>query len=95
MTYIKYYYIRHKGSNMNSKLTLRLDEDLIKTAKKYSIKSGKSLSKIVADLFSIIEDNDIDIEHNLSPKVRRLKGSLRNASISEKDYKIYLEQKHL
>ena len=95
MTYIKYYYVRHKDFSMNSKLTLRLDEDLIKTAKKYSIESGKSLSKIVADLFSIIEDNDIDIEYKLSPKVRKLKGSLCNFSISEEDYKKHLEQKHL
>jgi len=79
---------------MNSKLTLRLDEKLIKIAKRYSAKSGKSLSKIVADLFSIIED-DLDVEHDLSPKVRKLKGSLKNASVSEDDYKKYLEQKHL
>jgi len=39
---------------MNSKLTLRLDEDLIQSAKSYSAKTGKSVSKIVADYFALI-----------------------------------------
>ncbi|MDL1984388.1 MAG: DUF6364 family protein, partial [Deltaproteobacteria bacterium] len=40
---------------MNSKLTLRLDEDLIQSAKSYSAKTGKSVSKIVADYFALID----------------------------------------
>ncbi len=38
---------------MNTKLTLRLDDSLVESAKKYSVKTGKSVSKIMADLFSI------------------------------------------
>ncbi len=40
---------------MNSTLTLRLDEDLIQSAKSYSAKTGKSVSKIVADYFALID----------------------------------------
>ena len=34
---------------MNTKLTLRLDDHLIKSAKEYSAQTGKSVSKIVSD----------------------------------------------
>ena len=36
---------------MNTKLTLRLDENLIKSAKNYASSSGKSVSQLVADYF--------------------------------------------
>jgi predicted HicB family RNase H-like nuclease len=36
---------------MESKLTLRIEEKLIKAAKEYSAKKGKSLSRLVADFF--------------------------------------------
>lgn len=82
---------------MNSKLTLRLDESLIKTAKRYSGRTGKSVSRIVADYFSIIKgiDKYKSGDYKLTPLVRALKGSLKNSSIDEKDYKKYLEDKHL
>ena len=34
---------------MHTKLTLRIDEDLIKRAKTYSRQTGKSVSQLVAD----------------------------------------------
>jgi len=43
---------------MQTKLTLRIEEELIKTAKVYSARSGKSVSKIVADLFKSIQNNN-------------------------------------
>ena len=36
---------------MQTKLTLRLDDWLIRKAKRFSKKTGKSVSKIVADYF--------------------------------------------
>jgi len=41
--------------NMNTKLTLRLDDHLIESAKEYSAQTGKSVSKIVSDFFEIIK----------------------------------------
>lgn len=40
---------------MITKLTLRIDDDLIASAKEYSAQTGKSVSRIVADLFEIIK----------------------------------------
>ncbi len=40
---------------METKLTLRLDDTLIKQAKVHAEKSGKSVSRLVADFFAAIE----------------------------------------
>jgi hypothetical protein len=86
---------RPGGKNMSSKLTLRLDDDLIKSAKKYSAKTGKSLSRIVADLFQMIKNEKLKEEYPLTPTVRSLKGALKGKGVDEQDYKKYLEEKYL
>ncbi len=76
---------------MQTKLTLRIEEELINAAKVYSAKSGKSVSKIVADLFKSIQSNhDKSI---ITQNVRSLKGVINN-DISASDYKEHLENKH-
>ena len=78
---------------MNTKLTLRMDNTLIESAKQYSAKTGKSVSRIVADLFQIIQNENIKREA-LTPGVKSLKGALKGRSVDESDYKKYLEEKY-
>ncbi len=80
---------------MLTKLTLRMDEKLIESAKEYSAKTGKSVSRIVADLFEIIKNEKIKREDSLTPTVRSLKGILKGKQLGEKDYKNYIEEKYL
>ena len=81
---------------MNTKLTLRLDEKLIHIAKEYSAKSGKSVSKMVADYFSLVEGKEEKKKPSqISPLVASLKGSLKKGKTSEADYKKYIEDKYL
>jgi len=80
---------------MNTKLTLRMDDNLIKSAKEYSAKTGKSVSRIVADLFEIIKNEKLKREYPLTPTVKSLKGALKGKQVNEKDYKEYLEEKYL
>lgn len=80
---------------MNTKLTLRLDDKLIATAKEYSAKTGKSVSKIVADLFTIIKNEEMGKKDELTPTVKSLKGVLKDKDLNEDDYKKYLEKKFL
>jgi len=80
---------------MNSKLTLRLDDELIKSAKEYSAKTGKPLSRIVADLFVFIKSEKLKKDYQLTPVVKSLKGVLKEKKISGSDYKKYLEEKYL
>ena len=80
---------------MITKLTLRMDDNLIESAKEYSAKTGKSVSRIVADLFEIIKNDKINREDSLTPTVRSLKGVLKGKQLDEKNYKKYLEEKYL
>lgn len=62
---------------MNTKLTLRMDDNLIESAKKYSAKTGKSVSRIVADLFQIINNDKLNKGSSITPTVLSLKGVLK------------------
>jgi hypothetical protein len=80
---------------MNTKLTLRLDDHLIASAKEYSAKTGKSVSKIVSDFFVIIKNEKLKENNSITPTVQSLKGILKNTGGSKSDYKNYLEEKYL
>ena len=79
---------------MLSKLTLRMDEKLIESAKKYSSETGKSVSRIVADLFEIIHNEKLKGDERVSPAVKSLRGILKGKGIAEEDYRDYLEEKY-
>lgn len=72
---------------------MRLDESLIEKVKRISKKSGKSVSQMVADYFSLIEEVDPG-QKEMTPRVRSLFGALAGAKVSEGDYKRHLEAKH-
>jgi hypothetical protein len=78
---------------MNTKLTLRLDEDLIASAKRHSAQSGRSISQLVGDFFALIDAEDAAIE--ITPRVRSLRGVLAGSDLDERDYRRHLEEKYL
>lgn len=80
---------------MLTKLTLRMDDSLIESAKEYATQNGKSVSRIVADLFEIIKNEKMDQEEELTPTIRSLKGILKGKQVDERDYRKYLEEKYL
>ncbi len=80
---------------MLTKLTLRMDDSLIESAKEYATQNGKSVSRIVADLFEIIKNEKMDQEEALTPTIRSLKGILKGKQVDERDYRKYLEEKYL
>ena len=80
---------------MNTKLTLRVDEHLIESAKEYSAQTGKSVSKIVSDLFVIIKNEKLEKSSSITPTVESLKGVMKESTFSEDDYKRHLEDKYL
>lgn len=79
---------------MNTKLTLRLDDGLIRNAKRYSGKSGKSVSRLVADYFALIDSGEEVAGPEITPRVRLLIGSLKGATATEDDYHRHLEEKY-
>jgi len=78
---------------MNTKLTLRLDDKLIASAKRHSAESGKSVSQLVSDFFTLIDAQDVDVE--VTPRVRALRGVLAGSGLDERDYRRHLEDKYL
>jgi len=79
---------------MQTKLTLRLDDQLVEQAKTYAKKSGKSVSQLVADYFSLLNAS-ASSKSEMTPSVRRLKGVLKKSKAEVQDYQKYLEEKYL
>ena len=79
---------------MQTKLTLRLDDQLVKDAKHYARQTGKSLSQMVAEYFSALTSPETT-PGELTPTVSRLKGGLAGTNVDIDDYRAYLEGKHL
>jgi hypothetical protein len=77
---------------MNTKLTLRLDDRLIASAKRHSAESGKSVSQLVSDFFALIDAHDRDVD--ITPRVRSLRGVLAGSGLDESDYRRHLEEKY-
>ncbi|MDZ7757270.1 DUF6364 family protein [Rhodohalobacter sp.] len=92
LTYIYINYIRHL---MKSKLTLRLEESLIKRAKERARQKGTSVSQMVAEYFSLLESKSTTSQNKLPPVTASFVGILKNTDVTEEDYKTYLEDKHL
>ncbi len=80
---------------MQTKLTLRLEAQLIEDAKTYARKRGKSVSQIVADYFALLAAHAPKGAEPLPPVVRALKGALADYDVGEPDYRKYLEEKYL
>ncbi|PCI01670.1 MAG: antitoxin [Zetaproteobacteria bacterium] len=78
---------------MQSKLTLRLEDDVIKQAKIYAKAHQTSLSKVVADYFQVLT---MEKKTSVIPPITRsLVGVLNDADIDLDDYKQHLEKKYL
>lgn len=81
---------------MQAKLTLRIDDRLIKKAKAYSMKSGKSVSQLVTGYFARLDTKTNNVTELLPPTTQRLRGILKDANkVSKVDYYKYLENKYL
>jgi hypothetical protein len=66
---------------METKLTLKLDQTVIKSAKKYAENNNRSLSKLVEDFFKNLSSENI-WEEEYPPLIKKLSGI-----ISENDLK--------
>ena len=79
---------------MQTKLTLRLDARLIRRAKAYARRAGKSVSAVVADYFALLNQEAEDVATNVPPGVRALRGALRDADGDVADYRRHLVRKY-
>ncbi|ACO04783.1 MAG TPA: antitoxin [Persephonella sp.] len=77
---------------MKTKLTLRMEKDVIEKIKEVSKEKGISVSKLIENFFKTLTKEE---EENLTPTVKKLKGILKNKEIDEDEYRKYLEDKYL
>ena len=64
--------------DMNTKLTLTIEKEVIEIAKEYAKERGQSLSEMVENYFKFVTVKRIKIkEKQLSPKVRKLRGIIK------------------
>ena len=80
---------------MQTKLTLRLEKQLVDLAKEYASSQGKSVSKMVADYFNLLNQIQKPQTDEIAPIAQSLRGALKGAEVDVSDYKKYLEEKHL
>lgn len=78
---------------MQTKLTLRLESDLIEQAKKQARLQGKSLSQIVADYFTVFGQKPENPE--IAPVTQSLIGIIKSPPLEVSDYKKHLEKRYL
>lgn len=83
---------------MNTKLTLTIEQEIIKKAKDYAKEKNRSLSDIIENYLKILTDKKTTPEEDaLSPIVKSLKGSFKMPENFDykKELQDRLEKKYL
>lgn len=83
---------------MDTKLTLRLDKEIIDRIKIYASKQHKSLSALTEDLYKIymLKDENRDELELITPIARKYKGIIDKTSFDVDNSKYqYLREKHI
>jgi hypothetical protein len=81
---------------METKLTLKLDKEIIESAKEYAQKENKSLSHLVEEYFKGLIISTDENKDKVTPLVKELSGILKEKDIKnwKKDYIDFLESKY-
>ena len=81
---------------MNTKLTLKLDQEIIEKAKHYASEKKLSLSRIIENYLNSLTSDKTNNDIQISPFVKSLSSGIKVPA--DYDYKKertdYLEQKH-
>jgi hypothetical protein len=80
---------------MKTKLTLRLDEELIELAKQEASSRGMSISQMVAKFFQGLKAQRQKTEASqYGPLTSEMVGMLKGTKVSEEDYRRHVEKKY-
>ena len=80
---------------MNTKLTLRMDDNIINEIKNFTSHHHISISKLTERLFENIINVEKSIDNELSPIAKKYKGILGDSKKNFNDLKYkYLKQKY-
>jgi hypothetical protein len=73
---------------MTTKLTLTLEQHIIKKAKEYAKSRGRSLSDIIENYLKVVVSEEANLEKETAPLAKSLKGSFKEPV--DFDYKMQL-----
>lgn len=76
------------------KLTLSVDEGVVKRAKRYAATRGTSVSRLVEQYLDLVSRPVPGADEALPPVLRRLRAELRGLSADVADYHRYLDRKY-
>lgn len=81
---------------MTTKLTLTVEENVIKKAKLYAKHTGRSLSELIENYLESLTEENKD-KGQLSPKLKKIAGSVKLPDDFDEKTALgaYLENKHL
>jgi len=81
---------------MTTKLTLTVEEEVIKKAKSYAKQTGRSLSELIETYLEALTETSPE-NQQISPKLKKLAGSVKlPVDFDEKkELAAYFESKHL
>jgi hypothetical protein len=77
---------------MNTKLTLRMDDVLVRQAKTQAARRGKSVSQMFGEF--VVSLGATQRYRGLPPVTGSLLGVMKGHDVSEKDYKAHLREKY-
>lgn len=75
-----------------TKLTLSIDESVVKQAKQYAKSQGISVSKMVQTYLA--EASAAHPEGEPEPVLRKIRSMVKNRNVTMDDYRAHLEQKY-
>jgi hypothetical protein len=78
---------------MDTKLTLKLNQEIIERAKEYAKSNNTSLSKLIENVLSRMTGSG-DFNPQITPLVDSLSGIIDADKLDEDDYRTYLEEKY-
>ena len=77
---------------MNTKLTLRIDESLVKQAKAQAAERGKSVSQMFGEFITALDADPVNPQ--VPPVTESLVGIIKERDLNEESYKKHLLEKH-
>ena len=81
---------------MQTKLTLRLDKEIIEEIKSYALRQRKSLSTLTETLYKTTLNSEEKEKLKLSPIVKKYRGILQGKNIKDDEERMkYLAEKHM
>lgn len=82
--------------NMDRKLTLKLDEDVIEKARTFARKRKTSISKLVESYLRSLTERRKPKEYDVSPLVKSFSGVVDASKVAEprEEYRKYIRKKY-